>query len=277
MVSQLSHLKRTSFHILHCVGYIQEPHIRRFGLVFELGNSHGMEEPPVGLCDLYSSMRRVPLGLRMRLANALAVALGNFHRVGWVHKEVKSENIWFLKKDKQEMESMEGMGVDFAQPWLFGFECSRPEDIESELKGDFSEKNNAHRHPERWGQPMVKFERYHDVYSLVRITLAAPFSAELIGVVKGVICYELAVWKLATQWEAMKPKNSSRLDPWDIREKLLDSMRKGLPHRVGQNFADVIGACLRFKELTEGFDDFRIHQEFKVSILDKLERTAKIV
>lgn len=124
---------------------------------------------------------------------------------------------------------------------------------------------------------MAKFEKYHDVYSLVRITLAAPFFAELIGVAKGVICYELAVWKLVTQWEAMKPKNSSRLDPLDIREKLPDSMRKNLPHRVGQNFADVIGACLRLKELTEGFDDFKTHQEFKVSILDKLERTAKIV
>ena len=65
--------------------------------------------------------------------------------------------------------------------------------------------------------------------------------------VKGVLCYELAVWKLATQWEAMKPENSSRLDPWDVREKLLDSIRKDLPHRVGQNFADVVGACLRFK------------------------------
>ena len=130
IVGQLSHLRRTSFHILHCVGYIQEPHIRRFGPVFELGKSHGMEEPPVGLCNLYSSTRWVPLSLHMRLTYTLAVALGNCHRVGWVREEVKSENIRLLKKDKQEMESMEGMGVDFAQPWLFGFECSRPEDVE---------------------------------------------------------------------------------------------------------------------------------------------------
>ena len=60
-----------------------------------------MEESRVGLCDLCSSTRWVPLGLRMCLAYALAVALGNFHRVGWVHNEVKSENIRLLKKDKQ--------------------------------------------------------------------------------------------------------------------------------------------------------------------------------
>ena len=88
---------------------------------------------------------------------------------------------------------------------------------------------------------MAKFEKYHDVYSLVRITLAAPFFAELIGVAKGVICYELAVWKLATQWEAMKPKNSSRLDPWDIREKLPDNMRKDLLHRVGRTSQMLLG------------------------------------
>lgn len=32
----------------------------------------------------------------MWLSHALAVALENFHRVGWVHKEFRSDNFFFL-------------------------------------------------------------------------------------------------------------------------------------------------------------------------------------
>lgn len=174
MVGQLSHPKRTSFHILPCVGYIQEAHIKRFGIVFEVTANHTMDQPPVTLCDLYASQRRVPLGSRLHVAHALAVALSNFHRVGWVHKDIRSDNIRFLKEKPTQKNQRtnpswsETLEIDFAQPYLFSFECSRPEDIETELKGDFAEKNNAYRHPERWGQPAIKFEKYHDVYSLVR-------------------------------------------------------------------------------------------------------------
>ena len=89
------------------------------------------------------------------------------------------------------------------------------------------------------------------------------------------MCYELACWKIVTQSEAMKA--SSTILPEEIREKLFESIRKDLPHRVGQCFADVIEACLRFRELTEGFDEFQRHREYTTGILDKLERGAKNV
>lgn len=38
------------------------------------------------------------------------------------------------------------------------------------MKTDFTLKNNAYRHPERWGKPQRKFEKAHDVYSLVSTT-----------------------------------------------------------------------------------------------------------
>ena len=68
-----------------------------------------------------------------------------------------------------------------------------------------------------------------------------------------------------------------KLDPWEIRRQLLDRARLDLPHMVGQNFADAIEACLRFKELTEKLDDFQRHQEYKIKILDTLSRTAKSI
>ena len=163
MVTQLSHSKRTSFHILPCIGYFREPHAKRFSVVFAMPGKYTMEELPVALSELFGSRKRVPLGLRIQLAYALATALENFHRIGWVHKELKSGNVRFLRGGGAEPGA-----IEFAQPWLFGFECSRPEDADSELHPEW--RNNACRHPERWGNPTIKFERYHDVYALVCAT-----------------------------------------------------------------------------------------------------------
>ena len=184
MTALLCQSKRTSFHILSCVGYITEPLSKRFGLVFELPKGCVQPNPPVKLRDIYSSTRRVALGQRMRLAHALAVALENFHRVGWVHKEFRSDNIFFLsgctrsaldEADPVNREVSVLLGthqgeIDVGLPWLFGFEYSRAENAKSKLDADFLTENLVYRHPDRWGRPNVEFKKHHDVYSLVNIS-----------------------------------------------------------------------------------------------------------
>ena len=85
------------------------------------------------------------------------------------------------------------------------------------------------------------------------------------------ICLEIAYWQSATHFEEME---ESTLDPWIIKTKLLDRIKKDLPHLVGQNFTDAIEACLRFKELTQGMDEFSVHREYKTKILSRLEAAA---
>ena len=63
--------------------------------------------------------------------------------------------------------------VDMNQPWLCGFEGSRPDEEESKLQGDYSAMTNAYRHPVRWGQPTIRFEKSHDVYALVCYRLSS--------------------------------------------------------------------------------------------------------
>ena len=142
MVDLLSHPKRTSFHILPCVGYIQERHARKFGIVFDTEERSCEGERPVTLHNLFASRPRVPLEDRIALAHALATALSNVHRVGWVHKELRSEIILFFNKlpTAQGHDSephVVGPDVDMRQPWLCGFEGSRPEEEESKLHGDY--------------------------------------------------------------------------------------------------------------------------------------------
>ena len=178
VVNLLSHPKRASFHILPCVGYIQERHVKNFGVIYDMEQRSCEGERPVTLHSLYSSKLRAPLGDRIALAYALATALSNFHRVGWVHKELRSEVILFFKKSSTPHEhhsepDAPNLGVDITQPWLCGFEGSRPEEEESRLLGDFSGETNAYRHPERWGRPTMKFEKSHDVFALVCYTVVS--------------------------------------------------------------------------------------------------------
>ena len=72
--------------------------------------------------------------------------------------------------------------------------------------------------------------------------------------------------------EAMNPE----ADRFMIKKSLLAHNQKEMPSRVGRSFSDVIDACLRFKELTEGLDELAMAFEFKARILEPLERTAKI-
>lgn len=172
MVDLLSCPKKDSFHILPCIGYIQFSHVRKFGVVFDLEKQNCKSERPITLYNLYPSKPRVPLEDRVTLAYALATALSNFHRVGWVHKELRSEIILFFNKmpaaKEHDLEqNVVAPDVDMGRPWLCGFEGSRPEEEESKLQDDYSGMTNAYRHPVRWGQPTIRFEKSHDVYALV--------------------------------------------------------------------------------------------------------------
>ena len=174
MVTQLQHPKHSSFRTLPCVGYFQELHARSYTIVFSLDARYRAKDRPVSLYTLIMSKKYVPLEVRAQIGHKLAVALGSFHRVGWVHKEFKSENILFFRllevlvgQCSLQCADLGDDDIDIANPWLFGFEFSRPQDALTDLQPDFSIENNRYRHPERWGHPRIKFEKYHDVYSLV--------------------------------------------------------------------------------------------------------------
>lgn len=177
----LRQTKRASFHILPCIGYISEPLSHTFGFVFERPPDANGETKPVTLNELYKQSRLVPLGLRIRLAHELVAALENYHRVGWVHKAISSDNIIFLPRDPSAPVIPYCVRVDqaptlvdqapnivhLASPWLFGFDDSRPDEDATNLRVDHSLGNNIYRHPDRWSIPRMRFTKAHDVYSLV--------------------------------------------------------------------------------------------------------------
>ena len=171
MVKLLSISKRKSFSVLDCHGYIHEPHKKRFGVVFSIPGTQDAAQLPKHLQDFYSIHKSISLDTRLKLAFTLARTLSNFHKVGWVHKKFNSANILFFPRLPSKPSNTEGGELrtspddDLEEPWLFGFECSRPTEADTLMETDYN--IDPYRHPERWGKAAEKFDKAHDIYGLV--------------------------------------------------------------------------------------------------------------
>lgn len=96
-----------------------------------------------------------------------------------VHESFRSENIlFFLKSDCQEKNAIPISRVDLAEPWVLGFEFSRPEAYFTAGLGDACLARNIYRHPDRQQSPKQPFTKLHDIYAMGIVLLeigACPF------------------------------------------------------------------------------------------------------
>jgi hypothetical protein len=56
--------------------------------------------------------------------------------------------------------------VDWTEPWVLGFEFSRPELFFSDGHADYDPNKDVYRHPERQQHPSHPFKKLHDIYAL---------------------------------------------------------------------------------------------------------------
>lgn len=174
MAALLSQPKRSEFHVLQCIGFTHLRAKHELRLVFELEKTHEEDEYST-LLELLKDpdVKRLPLGVRLQLAFSIATAVSNLHRVGWVHKDLRSDNIVLFGKTNTSTAVNTDITaqLDFSTPYLFGFEYSRPEDDETAKTPDFDPATLIYKHPDRWGTPTAYFTKMHDVYALVRFVL----------------------------------------------------------------------------------------------------------
>lgn len=159
--------KSSAFRMLQGLGFSHETLCGpRFGFIYALPQElkERMYSP---LSDLVMQVKTVPLDMRIQLASSICDAVLHFHSIGWYHKNLNSDNI-ILFAAADGANELTSAYWDWSNPYLIGFDCSRPSDAETRHTIDFSAKNNIYRHPDRWGRP-VRFEKHHDLYALVRI------------------------------------------------------------------------------------------------------------
>ncbi|KAF5639669.1 hypothetical protein F52700_4051 [Fusarium sp. NRRL 52700] len=158
LVRLLSQPPTPSFQTFPCLGYTEEQ--AGFRLVFRF--PPGTEKPPSLLSVLSKSSGPLPdVGMRLRLAAQVCQTLLSFHTAGWLHKDMRSENILLVSPTSNP--STDRLG----RPYLCGFSFARqssPTEISEQPSEDLS--RDIYRHPKALGEPSESFERYMDAYSL---------------------------------------------------------------------------------------------------------------
>jgi serine/threonine protein kinase len=208
----------SGFRVLDCVGYFHDLAKLSCGLVYKLPILPELSNPNVvTLSEVLASQANFPdLGKRILLAQHLASSILEFHKVGWLQREVSSFNIAFVFSAESSWRDQ----VD--KPYFVGFSNSRPNqqsafsehmDHKSRLQMDF-------QHPEYRSRP-IRYRPEFDYYSL------------------GMVLLEIGCWKpLSKMTEKM------RGSPEDVLAELLRSRLPRLGQYMGMIFRDVVEACL---------------------------------
>lgn len=107
-----------------------------------------------------------------KLLRALSIHLTYFSLTVFfskVHESFRSENVLFFPLKESHGDKgrfVPGTQLDLSEPWILGFEFSRPETYFSEGRGDMCLSRDVYRHPDRQKHPSKVFNKIHDIYAL---------------------------------------------------------------------------------------------------------------
>ncbi|KAK4123151.1 hypothetical protein N657DRAFT_645884 [Parathielavia appendiculata] len=177
LAALLSHSpKPEAFRTPQCLGYFDKASgiedededilNNRLGLVFERPTDDGLHTslPPVSLRDLLESSRKPRVTDRVKLAHAISNCVLYLHAVNWLHKGLRSHNVIFFRTTSGR--------VDYAKPYLSGFDFSRPAraDEMTDIPGPGDDAEyNLYRHPLAQStkpEERERFKKSFDIYSL---------------------------------------------------------------------------------------------------------------
>lgn len=147
----------------------------------------------------------------------LAISLLEFHNVDWVHKSLNAYNILFFTN--------ENGGVQFSEPYIIGFDFSRPDKPGGISLTTRSSNLDIYRHPEArkvthsTNQAQVHKKEF-DVYSL------------------GLILFEIGLWRRLDEF--LKPN----LTPDAFSERIVKYVLRDMSLWMGETYQKVILHCL---------------------------------
>lgn len=151
------------------------------------------------------------------------------------------------------------IAVNYPEPWVLGFEFSRPEPFFSAGHSDFEPRRDIYRHPDRQGQPTEMFKKIHDVYAL------------------GVVLLEIGLWEPAVKLEKNMFSNTRNLRA--VQAHLIKHAEKRLESRVGRKYKEAVLKCLtgQFGVEDDTKEDLKLQQAFQHQVVDVIEMAASYV
>ena len=252
LASLLSASKHPDFRSLQCIGVARDNDKGKIAFIYKA--------PSLNALQLPQSLRYL-FGLnpsiteRIRLALQITQSVKYFHTTGWLHKNLRSENVLFWHNNT----SVSGIGSPLADPVLAGFTFSR-QDSPSQISEQPSSnpQRDIYRHPDAMGEPSVSFTAAKDIYAL------------------GIILLEIGEWRsLRSLVEKVIDVNKSDVPTEQlakVKPFLLDEGPKGglgmLKFRMGDIYAKVTKMMLSGEVLATSNDLKRADNVFRPSLLD---------
>ncbi|KAI0183392.1 hypothetical protein EV127DRAFT_447295 [Xylaria flabelliformis] len=171
--------------------------------------------PPTSLTTRIRNQKEIPaLEDRFQLAYNLATAFGLFHAAGWLHKGFHSNNIVFFER-------IEDRGLDETEPFIVGFQYSRPQQAESLSSGPLSDPSLVYYY-----HPDVEkgFTKARDLYGL------------------GVVMCEIGRWCLMVDISERRKRKLQSRAMW--QDYLLTNVVNDLGWRMGTKYQTVVKTLL---------------------------------
>ncbi|KIW28630.1 uncharacterized protein PV07_08276 [Cladophialophora immunda] len=193
-VSAFLHELDSSFHSLPCRGYIKDWAVKnRYAYVFDLPFSvyppaaqrspveRHMDQPSLPSMHTLRDMLERPMGipslnLRLSYAITLLETLLQIHTADWLHKELRSNNILFIRGPQSDNASDED--ILLSPIYVAGYVYARvdsPDELTEPTESDF--ENDLYRHPQSMGSSRVSYRKSFDIFSV------------------GCVLLELGLWK----------------------------------------------------------------------------------
>ncbi|KAH8777026.1 hypothetical protein F5882DRAFT_503016 [Hyaloscypha sp. PMI_1271] len=248
--------KEQVFRIPRCIGWKYHAQQKSIAFVFEI-QPERLNGMPMDLLQLLGDREaRVSLGDKFMLALALAKCISQLHMVKWVHESFRSENVLFFPNPSIEKGKP---AIEYTEPWVLGFEFSRPDIFVSTGVSDYCPSRDLYRHPERQGEPDKAFTKKHDIYAL------------------GVVLLEIGLWEPALTFE--RNNFAYVRDPYAVQKQLMKYAERRLESRVGKKYRDVVLSCLSgdFDVANDTKEDLKLQQAFRKQVVNVLELAAENV
>ncbi|KAH0565087.1 hypothetical protein GP486_001527 [Trichoglossum hirsutum] len=214
---------------------------QRIGFVYEF--PEGVEAPPNSLISSIpdvSDTNRPPLGVRMNLAFQICQSILLLHTVGWLHKNLRSENIIFFPRAEAAEGDPDLDGPKdltppamrkFDNPWIIGFEFARMENDFSSRRKEDSISRNIYRHPQRWGLPSERHAKIHDIYDLLSAL--------------GVMLLEIGLWQKCWQLDETGNGFQDATDPRVVQRVFIEHAKARLGYTAGERYQKLTWLCLQ--------------------------------
>ena len=239
--------------ILDCVGLFHDQADSRYGVVYQLPwymrdlarrtrpEDLGHICKPSSLTHLLENVEGIlDLGIRFDLAKKLMYSVVVLHTCGWLHKNIRSSNIFFFPARTANSRSFNNRQKDIGRPYLMGYGLSRPDDISTvNASRGYSRTNDGKRvkpvsrefesdvnidlykHPDKAANAARRFRHSYDIYSM------------------GLVLLEIGLWQSLQKFE-----DENWNDAYAFRRYVLERLVPDLWGQCGSIYGGVVRDCL---------------------------------